>query len=92
MMCWNSSLAFAPSSSSSIFLPLPFVTRPLHSTDLEQAVLGALLIDADSIVDVMAIITPADFYDPVHRDVFRTMTDLYEQARGFDLLSLADRM
>lgn len=63
-----------------------------HNIDLEQAVLGALIIEPDSIVDVMAKIGPGDFYDSVHRDLFAAMIKLYEQRRGFDLLTLADKL
>ncbi len=54
--------------------------------------LGALIIDPDSIVDVMARIGPVDFYEAVHRDVFAAMIELYENKRGFDLLTLADKL
>ena len=90
-MCYNSSLAPLLRQVDYFFLPSSLTSTP-HSSDAEQAVLGRILSDPDSIVDVMAIITADDFYDPVHRDIFRTMTQLHEESRGFDLLTLVDKM
>lgn len=67
-------------------------SSPVSNIQIEQAVLGALLIDADAIVDVMSLIRPADFFDPVNASIYKAMIELYEESRGFDLLSLADKL
>lgn len=65
--------------------------RP-HSTELEQAVLGALLQEPSSFVDVRAIVVPADFYDPAHREVFAAMDRLHEKQGTFDLLTVSQEL
>ena len=44
-----------------------------HSLEAEQAALGAMLIDADCIKDVMDKLQPEDFYVKQNRDVFETI-------------------
>ena len=36
-----------------------------HNTEVEQALLGAVLLDPDAIVDVLARMQAEDFYDPM---------------------------
>jgi replicative DNA helicase len=50
---------------------------PPQALDLEQAVLGAMLIDKDALDQVLNILSKDDFYKPAHQVIFETMADLY---------------
>lgn len=64
------------------------VRIPPHNLEAEQAVLGAILLDKDSIVSVSQHITASDFYDERHTEIFQVMSDLYEERKPIDLLTI----
>lgn len=68
------------------------VRIPPHSTDAEESVLGALLIDRDAIIAVAEFLLPADFYDERHRLIFEACLSLYEDRIPIDVLTVADRL
>jgi replicative DNA helicase len=47
-----------------------------HNIELEQALLGALLISNASYHRVAPLVTPADFYEPLHGRLFEAIGDL----------------
>ena len=47
-----------------------------HNIELEQALLGILLISNASYQRVSRLVTPADFYDPLHGRLFEAIGDL----------------
>ena len=47
-----------------------------HNIELEQALLGALLISNASYHRVSPLVTPADFYQPLHGRLFEAIGDL----------------
>jgi replicative DNA helicase len=67
---------------------------PPHSEDAERGVLGALLLDADTVMDlcVERQLTPASFYDPAHRTIFEAMLAMSRDGRPIDLLTVSERL
>lgn len=65
---------------------------PPQNIEMEQSLLGSLLIDKDAIIKIADIITADDFYKDSHRQIFETMKELYEKREPIDLLSLANRL
>ena len=47
-----------------------------HNIEVEQALLGALLISNASYHRVSPLVTPADFYDPLHGRLLEAIGDL----------------
>jgi replicative DNA helicase len=47
-----------------------------HSVEAEQAVLGAMMIDARRIPDVLSELRPEDFYVPLNRDIYDAILGL----------------
>lgn len=62
---------------------------PPHNLDAEQSVLGAILINKDSIGLVSGRLKPGDFYDNNHARIFEAMLDLYEENKPIDILTLS---
>jgi len=52
---------------------------PPHDLEAEKSVLGALLIDKDSIVKVVEFLKPQHFYKPSHESIFEAILTLYER-------------
>lgn len=67
-------------------------TVPPQATELEEAVLGALMLDKDSIVTVQEFITPEAFYDPIHRTVYKAIEDLSRELKPIDLYTVTERL
>lgn len=65
---------------------------PPQNIEMEQSLLGSLLIDKDAIVKVADLITPEDFYKDAHRLIYEAMKDLYEKREPIDLLSLTAKL
>ena len=69
------------------------LTRQMpHSLEAEQAALGAMLIDADCIKDVMDKLQPEDFYIQQNRDIFETIYTMFSYSRPIDGVTVAEEM
>ena len=57
----------------------PIATLP-YDIDVEQALLGAILVDNRAMERVSALIRPEHFYDPLHqRRIYETMSQMIER-------------
>lgn len=65
---------------------------PPHSDEAEQSVLGAILINKDSIGQISDKIKPEDFYSSENKKVFEAMMSLYEEGNPIDILTLTKRL
>jgi len=63
---------------------------PPQSTEAEQSVLGAMLLDSDTIPDVLEVLKVEDFYREDHREIFTVILDLFNHAVTVDLVTVAD--
>ncbi|HUC95534.1 MAG TPA: replicative DNA helicase [Candidatus Saccharimonadia bacterium] len=65
---------------------------PPQSHDAEASLLGSVLIDSDAIVKIADIVTPDDFYDEKHRDIYKAIVTLYENHSPIDVLTLSNKL
>ena len=64
-----------------------------HDINAEQSVLGSLLLDSDLIGDVMDVISNEDeFYHEAHKEVFRTIKQLFSEGKTVDLITVSDEL
>jgi replicative DNA helicase len=63
-----------------------------HSTEAEQAVLGAMLIDESCIPEVVTALKPEDFYLRQNREVYETIYRMVELSASIDLVTILDQM
>ena len=61
---------------------------PPQDIEAEQAVLGAVFLDADAIIDAMEVIAPEDFYRRSHQISFQAMIQLNDRSESIDLITL----
>lgn len=59
---------------------------------LEEAVLGALMLDKDSIAIVIDILRPESFYSDAHQAIFRCILRLFERSHPVDLLMVTEEL
>jgi len=63
---------------------------PPQNLEAEQAVLGAVLIDNESVVKALEVLRDEDFYRESHRVIFRAMLELSGRGEAIDLVTLAE--
>lgn len=65
---------------------------PPQNIEAEQAVLGAMLIKKEAIIEVQEILRPDDFYREAHRIVFEAMLELSGNDEAVDLVTLTEQL
>ncbi len=63
---------------------------PPQNIEAEQMVLGAILIENDSINNVTSLLSPDDFYKDIHRRIYSVMLDMFERREAIDLVTLSE--
>lgn len=65
---------------------------PPHSQEAESSVLGALLIDRDSVIAIAEFLKPSHFYDDRHSRIYETILELYEAREPIDILTVSEKL
>jgi hypothetical protein len=65
---------------------------PPHSLDTERAIPGVLLLDHDSLSQVVDSLKPADFYKEAHRAIFSAVLALGERREPVDVLTVTEEL
>ena len=65
---------------------------PPHAIDIEEAVLGAMMINPDSVDQAMDLLTPESFYEQKHRSVFEAILCLYSEKSPIDMLTVVEKL
>lgn len=65
---------------------------PPHNLDAEKSLIGAVLIDEDTLADISEHVTAKDFYDKRHNLIYGAMMRLYEKHKPVDLLTVTDEL
>lgn len=65
---------------------------PPQDLDAEKSVLGAILLDSDSLVKVVEFLKPEHFYKDSHRNIYTAILDLYEKREPADLITVPDQL
>ena len=63
-------------------------TVPPQAVELEEAVLGALMLESDKITEVQEYLTEASFYKEEHRLIYRVMNELALAQQPIDLFTI----
>jgi len=62
---------------------------PPQAIDLEEAVLGAMLIDEKGVNEVIDILSPEVFYKKSHQLIFESIQRLFRESEPIDLLTVS---
>ena len=65
---------------------------PPQSIEAEKALLGSIMIRPDAINEVMDVVGGHSFYVEKHRNIWKTMLELFGKGTPIDLLSLSSRL
>ncbi len=65
---------------------------PPQAIDLEEAVIGAMMIDKKGVDDVIDILHADAFYKPAHRFIYLAIFKLFENSEPIDLLTVSNQL
>lgn len=65
---------------------------PPQNLEAEQAVLGAILLQAEALITAMERVSTEDFYDKSHQLIYESMIQLSEDNQPIDLITLTSLM
>ena len=85
------SFASAARSSGGV-IPLEKGKIPPQAVDLEEAVLGAMLIDKKGVDEVIDILQAEAFYKTSHQYIFESIFELFEASEPIDLLTVSNNL
>jgi len=65
---------------------------PPQSIEAEQAVLGAIILEGESITKAIDVLSPEDFYKEPHRKIYTAMLELFDKNEPIDLITLSEHL
>lgn len=65
---------------------------PPQALDLEEAVLGAMMIDQKGLTETIEILDKDFFYKPEHQFIYAAITTLFNESQPIDLLTVANQL
>jgi replicative DNA helicase len=65
---------------------------PPQAVELEEAVLGALMLEKDALTNVIDILKVESFYKDSHKVIFQAILDLFSESQPIDLLTVTSQL
>ena len=65
---------------------------PPQAIDLEEVVLGAMMIDKKGVDEVIDILSIESFYKEAHQHIFEAILQLFESSEPIDLLTVSSKL
>jgi replicative DNA helicase len=73
-------------------IPVDLGKIPPQATDLEEAVLGAIMLEKDSVISVLDMLKPDSFYKETHQKIFKAIVELSMRQEPIDLLTVTEEL
>lgn len=65
---------------------------PPQAVDIEEAVLGAIMIEKDAVITVLDLLKPVSFYKETHQKIFKAIMDLSLKEEPVDILTVTEEL
>jgi replicative DNA helicase len=65
---------------------------PPQAMDLEEAVLGALMLEKDALTMVIDILKPESFYKDAHQHIYKAVVELFDRSEPVDILTVTNHL
>ncbi len=65
---------------------------PPQAVEIEEAVLGALMLERDALSNVIDILHPESFYKEVHQVIYRGIVELFNDSQPIDIKTVAHQL
>lgn len=69
-----------------------FGKLPPQAVDVEEAILGALMLEINAIDVVSEILQPDSFYNDSHKEIYKAIVTLYKENSPIDMLSVTNKL
>lgn len=63
-----------------------------QAVDLEEAVLGAMMLEKEALSVVIDILKPESFYKPAHQSIYRAIFNLFNNSEPVDILTVTNEL
>ena len=63
-----------------------------QAVELEEAVLGAAMLDIDALPSITEILKIESFYLPAHQEIYKVMLELYANTKPVDILTVHESL
>ncbi len=63
---------------------------PPQNIEAEESLLSAILIDNSTLLDIIEILSPDDFYKSAHKTIFSAVLELFNKSEPVDLVTLSN--
>ena len=73
-------------------LSLEMGTRPPQAVDVEEAVIGAMLVESSCVADAVGELSSTSFYAPKCRMIFEAIRKLEEAHESIDLITVSQQL
>ncbi|HOX73220.1 MAG TPA: replicative DNA helicase [Bacteroidales bacterium] len=65
---------------------------PPQAIDMEEAVLGAIMLEKEAVITILDILKPESFYKDSHRKIFKAVSDLSTREFPVDLYTVTEEL
>ncbi len=65
---------------------------PPQSIEAEESLLSAILLDNNTLLDVVEVLAVADFYRTAHHKIYAAIIELFDKGEPIDLVTLANNL
>lgn len=65
---------------------------PPQAIDIEQVVLGAMMLEKSAVNDTIDILQPSSFYDPKHQYIYQSILELFATTNPIDLVTVTSNL
>ena len=65
---------------------------PPQALDLEESVLGALMLEKEALTNIIDILKPENFYKDAHKEIYQSIIDLFNDSQPIDLLTVTNQL
>jgi replicative DNA helicase len=69
-----------------------FGKLPPQNRDLEEVLLGALMLDKDALPMVLEVLRPESFYVEAHQHIYAAIMHLFEHSKPIDMLTVTEQL
>lgn len=65
---------------------------PPQANDMEEAVLGAIMLEKEAVITILDILRPESFYREAHQKIFKAISDLSSKEFPVDLYTVTEEL
>jgi len=65
---------------------------PPQALDLEESVLGALLLEKEALTEVIDLLKPESFYHEAHQNIYSAIYQLFNSAQPIDIRTVVHQL